>query len=69
LEGGESKLVENNVAWLYLEKARLSGSTRRKPKARDRQGGTGGIQQPGRALTHKPKQPHIFYVSVRIQVN
>jgi hypothetical protein len=53
---------------LHLGKTKLSGSTRRKPKARVRQGGAVGIQQQGRTITPKLKQPHISYVSARIQL-
>jgi hypothetical protein len=39
------------------------------PKDRSTQTGIGDVQQTWRAITPKPKQPHMPYVSVMIQLN
>jgi hypothetical protein len=59
LTSWQPSLGEDKVVWRYQEEAR---------KARVRQGCTRGIQQPGCAIIPKLKQPHISYVSVRIQL-
>jgi hypothetical protein len=63
------KLVASKVGRIHLGKTNFSGSTRRKPKTRVRQGSTRGIHKPDRALTPKPKKPHVSYVHVRIELN
>jgi hypothetical protein len=55
MEEGDLEVVASKVDRLHLKKTKLSGSTRRKPDARVRQGGTRYVQQPRRAITPKPK--------------
>jgi hypothetical protein len=52
--GRQVSLGEDQIVWKYHEEAQ---------KASGKQGGAGGIQQAGCAVTPNPKQPHMSYVT------
>jgi hypothetical protein len=69
MEGVDLKLVDSKVGRLHLGRPSNLEVRGGSPKARARQASTGGVQQLRREITPKPKQPHMSYVSVRIQLN
>jgi hypothetical protein len=64
MEGGGLKLATSKVG-----KTKLPDLPGGSPKARPKQGGTGGIQLPWHAIRPKPKQPHMSHVGVRTQLS
>jgi hypothetical protein len=56
VDGGDLQYVASKVGRLHLANTRLSGSARRKlKKARERQSGTGCLQQPGNLSFHNSR--------------
>jgi hypothetical protein len=63
VEGGDLQHVASKVGRLHLAKTRLSGNAGRKlKKARERQSGTGGLQQPGHLSLPKSGDPRPRYL-------